>query len=296
MIKIKKTYKNCPICSSTKITKTIEHNTPSGDMVKSWKETHEKRIFFPYNICKECSLHYVNKYFSIEDLSKLYNELEDNLYSQSLTAHFKTQEDYKNILLTFYKNNNKPKKILEFGPDLGILTNYISKEFNPEKYFLVEPNRKQHITLSKIKNSEIYEQYSQIENLSDNSIDLIIMVHVFDHILNPKEKLIILKKKLRKNGRIFFVTHNTNSILRYLLNKNWPPFCMYHPQLYNEKSLLKLFQICKFQDIEIVKTNNYFKLSSCINALLSVLKIYTFFNFGPVLKIKVGNIATIAQK
>lgn len=296
MIKSKSIYKSCPICSSSQITKTIEYNTPKGDMVKSWIKTEEKRLFFPYNVCQKCSLHYVNQYFSTKDLSKLYNELEDNLISQSEKAHTKTQEDYKNTIASYYRNNREPKKILEFGPDLGILTNYISKQFNPEKYFLVEPNIKHHTSLSKIKNSVIYEDYDQIKNLRDNSIDLIIMVHVFDHIPNPKDLLISLKKKLKKKGYIFLVTHNTNSILRYFLNKNWPPFCMYHPQLYNEKSMLKLFQICNFQDVKIVKTNNYYKLSSYINALLSILKISSYFNFGPVIKMKVGNIATIGQK
>ena len=100
-----------------------------------------KKTFFPYNVCKNCTLLYVNDYFSKNDLSKLYNELDDNLYSQSEQAHLKTQEAYKDIIVSHFKNKNKPKSIIEFGPDLGVLTEYISKNFNPEKYILLEPNK-----------------------------------------------------------------------------------------------------------------------------------------------------------
>lgn len=296
MIKLVKTYLKCPICGSKENIGKIEKSIPQGDMVYQWVNTHKEKCFLPYNICKNCSLLYVNNYFKEKDLNYLYNQLKNNLYSGSMNAHVKTQLGYQNILNKYFYNNKKPKSIIEFGPDMGILSKIVSETFNPKNYYFVEPNQKLHSNLSIIPNSTILNDETKINNLEDNSIDLIIMVHVFDHIIDPKKVLLSLKSKLKKTGSVFLVTHNTNSFLRYLLRKNWPPFCLHHPQLYNETSMNELFQICGFESTKIFKTYNYFKLSSYVNTALSIIGIKSNLKFGPLIKLPVGNMATLGKK
>ena len=295
MVKLRNVYNNCPSCNNVKVRKTISCDNINVDLVESWINTHKNRFFLPYKVCSNCSLYYVEKYFSENDLNFLYKKLKDNNFAENEDAHIRTQNSYLKLVTKHFKNK-KNCEIIEYGPDLGILSEEIQSYYNPIKYHLVEPNASLHTTLKKINNAKIYENDNFIKNLKDESIDLIVMIHVFDHILNPFEKINFLQKKLKPSGKIFLVTHNTGSLLRFVQNKNWPPFCLHHPQLYNKSSLRMLLKRSKFKYVNFSSTYNFFPFGMYLNGLLSLLKIKTNFKFGPNIKLPVGNIATIATK
>ena len=288
-------YKNCPGCGSFKSKRIINCNNKSENLINSWINIHEERFFLPFTVCQKCSLYYVTKYFSKNKLDFLYNQLNDNNFANNDNAHLKTQNSYLELIKKHFEKKTHTH-IIEYGPDLGILTEGVKRYYNPSKYFLIEPNTKHHPNLKKLSNTQIYENDDFINKLDNESIDLIIMVHVFDHILNPYEKLKILHKKMKKSGKIILVTHNTDSLLRFIQNKNWAPFCLYHPQLYNRKSLKILFKRSKFSKIKFSNTLNVFPLGIYLNGLTSLVNIKTNFKFGPNLKFPVGNIATISTK
>jgi hypothetical protein len=81
------------------------------------------------------------------------------------------------------------------------------------------------------------------------------------------------------------------------MNKKWPPFCLYHPQLFNYKSLYYLFnKVLQLKNIKVHYTYNIFSLSEYINWLLNILGFTKKYNFDIPIKMKLGNIAFIGQK
>ena len=85
----------------------------------------------------------------------------------------------------------------------------------------------------------------------DGSAALVVMVHVLDHILDPKAMLEQIRRKLKPGGRVAIVTHNEQSLLRSLMGKRWPPFCLQHPELYNPRSITKLLNSAGYGSVEV---------------------------------------------
>ena len=51
-----------------------------------------------------------------------------------------------------------------------------------------------------------------------------------------------------------------------------------------------------FPDVESRRTYNYFKLGTYLSGVLKIVNCDKNFSFGPILKMPVGNIATIGHK
>jgi hypothetical protein len=133
---------------------------------------------------------------------------------------------------------------LEIGPDIGLVTRSVIDELKPNKVILIEPNISVHKEL--LSNSSASADVVLIDNVNDlnnQSPDLIVGVHVYDHLLNPLEELIKLNSKSSNGAKIALVVHNEKSIIRKLLRKKWPPFCLQHPQLYNKKTIKQMLEL-----------------------------------------------------
>lgn len=122
---------------------------------------------------------------------KEYQELKHNYLIHS-------QEYYRiraRIAFERYFNNKDPGKVLDFGCGLGhnifLLKNAIGYDIS--KFALDFCNNKGIKTVNNLK---------KIEN---NSIDVIISVHVFEHIERPFETLKILREKLRIGGKLILI-------------------------------------------------------------------------------------------
>ena len=211
-------------------------------------------------------------------------------------AHKRTQIGYLKIIEKYVTLNPSPK-ILEFGPDVGVLAKAVSDLHTPLKYAMVEPNTGQHDTLStKIPNAKIWNDSAPLASEPDQTFDLIILVHVLDHMIDPNTKLKEIYRLLKPGGYLFTVTHNYNSIVRRIMRSNWPPYCLHHPQLFNEKSKHIAFSNVGFEKIVIDATVNYFPLGFLISKLFATVGLKVKLPLGPVIKIKTGNIFGVARK
>ena len=147
----------------------------------------------------------------------------------------------------------------------------------------------------KVANPEIVDF---IESLESSNFTLVVGVHVFDHLLSPLEDLKLLKKKSLDGAHLAVVVHNEASVLRKLLNKKWPPFCLQHPQLYNPKTLKTALNLAGWEIVKLAKTTNWYHLRNFITMGLSLLG-----SKNPISKvipdlevpIKLGNIICLAK-
>jgi SAM-dependent methyltransferase len=131
------------------------------------------------------------------------------------------------------------------------------------------------------------------------SLSTAVMIHVLDHLLQPKEFLREVRASLEPGGVVLIVTHDCASVLARALGRRWPPYTLQHPQLFSQRSLAALLQASGFDVVETVKTTNYFPLPFLMRAALTVFGLPEGFapaGEKPLLGLKLGNLGTIARK
>jgi len=296
--------RSCPICQSKSHSKpyikTIKRaeNLTFTSLVSHWNGFFKEKIIFSYVRCNSCGLLFCPKFFTNQQLKKLYGQMPPNMDEVPKNALTKTQYGYFKTLKNL---SNLKGGYLEIGPDIGLFTEHCVREGSFDDYWLFEPNKAVKNDLKRVVNgrkAKIIHEMTNFSAIPNNHIDVVIIIHVMDHLLNPVGTLSALRKKLKKDGKILIVTHDEASLLRKIFNWKWPAFCLQHPQIYNLKTTGELLRAAGFEVLEQHKTVNYFKLSFLFKHLLwatglKFIKTPRFFEI--TLGLKLGNILTIAS-
>jgi hypothetical protein len=296
--------RSCPICQSKSHSKpyikTIKRaeNLTFTSLVSHWNGFFKEKIIFSYVRCNSCGLLFCPKFFTNQQLKKLYGQMPPNMDEVPKNALTKTQYGYFKTLKNL---SNLKGGYLEIGPDIGLFTEHCVREGSFDDYWLFEPNKAVKNDLKRVVNgrkAKIIHEMTNFSAIPNNHIDVVIIIHVMDHLLNPVGTLSALRKKLKKDGKILIVTHDEASLLRKIFNWKWPAFCLQHPQIYNLKTTGELLRAAGFEVLEQHKTVNYFKLSFLFKHLLWAIGL-KFINtpriFDITLGLKLGNILTIAS-
>jgi 2-polyprenyl-3-methyl-5-hydroxy-6-metoxy-1,4-benzoquinol methylase len=297
--------RNCPTCFETLTNKTINSQTNPFDLnfeilADQFIGFRKNQCFFSYSICRKCKTAYCKNYFNQESLDTLYSRMPDNKFGLSDKTAFRTQLGYAKQIIKALKNRKKIS-ILEIGPDLGFLTLAICQLIKVDKVTFIEPNVDVHNRLrSNFENYDFEVQILTNENqLSKlDSFDLIIGIHVLDHLINPNEQIRAYRDLLNEGGTLNFVTHNYSSLLRKILGKKWPPFCLQHPQLYSPSSFKAMANQHKFNIATSRRTTNWLDLSAIFlrfSALLGIRKRFKV-RINVSIPVNLGNIITIFVK
>lgn len=289
---------NCPICKSkTKYNPVVKPEIDpfyNKKIDKSlWVNYLKKRIFFTYHRC-QCGLLTNKFYFNEKILNKFYSNMRDNVHSDDdISNDIKTKIGYLNQIKSVIEEKNE-LKILELGADNGSFLELI-KNINPSvKLSAVEPNKRMHKKLKSMA-KKIYSNINQIPK--KEKFDLIIGIHVFDHIPNFLDFLKILKFKIKNNGLIYGVVHDEKSLMAKSLGYRWPAYCIRHPHLFNTVTIDNAFKKLNYDKQFTKKTKNFFYigflLQQLVNALFKkIIKFPNFFTIG----LKLGNFSFLYKK
>ena len=296
--------RTCPSCNSANLSEAaITCSSPKAEEL-SFEEVknyfigiRENQIFFSYYRCGDCYLLYCPWYFSEPQLQILYSNMPDNLLGEDKSVISRTQSGYvKQIAKKVARTNT----YLEVGPDIGLVTNEVVRRFSPETVLLIEPNLSIHSQLKEsAKPTKSINIYTSHTNIEPHKPDLCVGVHVYDHLLTPLVELEDLYNSSAPGAKIAIVVHNEKSLLRKVLSKKWPPFCLQHPQLYNKKSLIDILNKAGWVTISVKPTTNWFSLDHFVKMGASVLGLNPkYFFFVPKIQIplRLGNMICIAEK
>ncbi len=209
----------------------------------------------------------------------------------------KTQTGY---VAWISKRLSTVKKYLEIGPDIGLVSREVIARFKPGFAALIEPNRAVRSTL--LENAQGCEEvnvFDGIDDLEDSGFDFISGVHVYDHLLNPVEELSRLAGIASSGASLMLVVHNEKSMLRKILGKKWPPFCLQHPQLYNPATLSQILLKSGWQLEKVSKSTNWWHLDHFASLGLGILGLPSkWVRFLPKLEIpiRLGNMIAMGKK
>lgn len=267
------------------------------DLKPYWRGLFQEKVFFTYDRCGDCGLLYAPVFFDQSQLGELYSAMEPNMDAVGTDAIQATQRVYFEEATEGLAVSGN---FLEIGPDVGYIVGHAAKDPRFEHFYLFEPNKSVHAELGAAANGKPFAISEDMDDLSavpDGTVALALMVHVLDHLLDPKMMLEQIRKKLKPGGRVAIVTHNERSLLRSMMGKRWPPFCLQHPELYNPQSITKLLQTAGYGAVEVHGSKNYFPLSFMVRqaAYTAGIKLEGVPLPKTVLGLRLGNIMTIAS-
>ena len=273
----------CPLCGSEKIPTNPESKAKFPAEECSWEQVKDAfvgirndQIFFSFYRCLDCGLLYCPWYFTKEQLDALYSEMPDNTMGEDKRTASKTQSRYARKIV---KISNNVKSFLEIGPDIGLVAKEVITRANVKNVYMVEPNVAVHQELSQnLAKSSYHEICTDLEKLTESKFDLVVGIHVLDHLLNPKVDLAAISRYSGDQQTSAFVVHNEKSLLRRVMAEKWPPFCLQHPQLYNRKTLRRMLETSDFKDFKITRTINYYHLNNLSSMLLRILGLPQWLN------------------
>ena len=290
---------NCPACQSKiegdpVVTPEMDPSYENNIRKKMWMGLSKKKTFFPYYRCS-CGMLTTRIFINEKKLKHLYSDMKDNVYKDDNASNdIKTKKNYLLQIEKFLNYHKKKLNVLEVGADNGNFSKLI-KEFNNNINFtIVEPNKSMHKKL-KLLTKNVYKDIKQIPRTK--KFDLIIAIHVFDHIPNLIDFLKKIGRKLKKGGYIYGVVHDEKSIMAKVLGKRWPAYSLQHPHVFNTNSINYLFESLNYDKSFIKKTINFFNIGFLLQNLFAVIfKIkINFPSFFPI-GLKLGNFSFLYKK
>ena len=296
----------CPSCNKDDkiINSKISSPYPSETLTfrankESWEGLfYKNRSFFSYYKCNNCKLIYAPEHYSSQELNNLYKEIAPNMETVPKRLLKKTQFGYFQLLK---KWSDLKGGYLEVGPDIGMFTEYCALEDTFDYYWLFESNNLVKPKLTKLlgnKKHRIYSSIDQVDKIDNKILSTAVLIHVLDHLLEPKKILNKLREKIKPGGVILIVTHDESSMMRKFFGWRWLGFCQQHPQLFNCKTTAEILNRSGFKVLEQRKSKNYFEISFLLNTLLwsfgfKTLRFPKWLNIS--IGLKLGNIITVAS-
>lgn len=295
----------CPCCGSSRA-RAETASKPAAEIAgweilqNCWAGFFQRKVFFTFARCEDCGLLYSPRYFSDEQLGRLYASMADNTAGLGAERMNRTQSGYVAGITEAADGD-----FLELGPDIGLFTAAYARRFDPQcrrRYWLYEPNVAVHQELRRHLAGHTLELRTQLmgyEEIPDGSLGVVVMIHVLDHLLDPRRVLADLQRKLRPGGRIHIVTHNEGSLLARALGPRWPAFCLQHPQLFRPATITGLLQSVGLKVDSIRRTTNHFPIPYLIRHGLYAIGInWPGLSRLPAWEVglKLGNIMTSGRK
>ncbi len=290
--------RNCPICNNTttdisEINPDIDPKNDAQIIKKYWSGFYKENVFFPYFRCK-CGFLFNKEFPDQDSLNKLYSHENDNVIHGDLELDLKTKQFYLRQLTSSINNFEKKYKFLEVGADNGNFLKLLKKIYKNSDFYAIEPNQNMKKDLSEVTKN-VFSNIDELKN--DRKFDIIIGIHVFDHIPDLNDYFKKLDDLLSSSGLIFGVVHNEKSLMPIIFKNRWPIFRLQHPHLFNYTSLDMFFLKYHFKKVFIKKTKNFFNIGYLINQLfLSFFKLKislpNLFSVG----LKLGNFCFLYKK
>lgn len=293
--------RSCPCCGGVETEPEMRSN-PAGEdvglegLVPFWEGLRKERMFFTYSRCRTCDLLYCPRYFTGEQLGELYANLAPNMDMVPSAAIAATQRGYwsavaKDVTVGDY---------LEVGPDVGHIVSPAAASGKFGYAWLFEPNRAVHDALARSAGAlphTISASMDDFGSVPDGTISLAVMIHVLDHIIEPLENLRQICRKLKPGGQLLIVTHNEKSLLRTVMGRTFPPFCLQHPELYNPDTMTTMLTTAGFSSVRVQRSVNHFPISFVVRQAGQVVGLnlsrlpLTDMSVG----LKLGNMLTTAK-
>lgn len=290
----------CPVCDGTQRSLIYPSTLPAAFTETAPPSPYSAH--YQINRCVTCGLVHSSPIMDDSGVAKLYEK-------SSETNVVPGEEDNVRRTMSLYYRLAAPylagrTRILDIGCDMGFLLEAARDDGFAELYG-IEPNPTARRVAAKIEGSTVSDDFYERLDYPDNHFDLITLIHVVDHLVDPRIVLTRAARHLRPGGLAVAVVHNLESLLGRLLGERFPVFNLYHHFFFSKATLAQLFQRHGFEVIKVVSTRNCYSLGFFAERLpdavgsARAIVAAAFERFGlskvPV-TIPIGNIGIVARR
>ena len=216
-------------------------------------EGKTKRSVF---ICKKCSLTYLYPIPSVDELNDFYRQDYRKKYSQQnfVTNEVVAYEQKRATRVTEMVRryfNKDTSKILDIGCSSGTLLKNLYKLSSHCELYGIEmnDNYRKFIVDSGIANQNniTNDNITMYCSGQKNKFDLITIVHVLEHLKNPKDVLMSIYRLLKDDGILYVEVPNLKTPYNNLREKY---FAIYHLTYFTDFTLRKMLEKVGFKILE----------------------------------------------
>lgn len=207
----------------------------------------------PLNVvlCKACGLGYLNPRWNEKTYFKFYSTEYDSYYRPSLISDIDTKSPESNtIYKRLLKHDLVPENvesILDIGSGAGENLLNFQKLFPNAKLEAIEPSEEAKLHLEKKEIKVISSDANSDWHLkNENKYCIIILRHVLEHLLEPRNILSKIRKALNHDGVLYIAVPN-NLNPKQNLHTFW--YRVVHTYYFNKFSLFNMLAIEKLKVI-----------------------------------------------
>jgi 2-polyprenyl-3-methyl-5-hydroxy-6-metoxy-1,4-benzoquinol methylase len=216
----------------------------------------EKLKIFPVSVynkikydlicCRKCQAVFTNPMPSEEELDFIYK----NLYFYESHKIIKKEKKFRAKKIAAYiKEISDAKKTLEVGPMYGQLMEEFQNLGLSTTGIEIDEGAVKHCVKNGLDVRKMY--FSDFLSQNKDKYDLIILSHVQEHLLNPKEDMLKLERHLADNGKILMIVPNINSMTAKIFGRYWGYWDVpAHTSHFNEKSVANFLKSCNLEIID----------------------------------------------
>jgi 2-polyprenyl-3-methyl-5-hydroxy-6-metoxy-1,4-benzoquinol methylase len=150
-------------------------------------------------------------------------------------------------------------RMLDVGCDVGFLLEAAGADGFAEVHG-IEPNPVARQVAERIARAHIGSRFFEQTEFPAAHFDLISMIHVLDHLFDPRVVLRRALENLRPGGVVVAVVHNVGSTLAKMMGERFAIFNLFHHYFFDKRTLAELFRRHGFEVIDVVPTYNRYSL------------------------------------
>ena len=245
----------CPICNSRASTVLYGAKLPAD-----FDETTPPSPYsahYQINRCADCGLTYSSPVMDDRGVSKLYEESSETNVSPG-------EEDNVRRTMALYYQLAAPhlhgrERMLDIGCDMGFLLEAAKADGFKELHG-IEPVPAARRVAETVQGATVTDRFFERADYPRDYFDLIALIHVLDHLYDPRVVLRRALTNLRPGGVVVAVVHNVGSLLGRLLGERFPVFNLYHHFFFDKNTLAELFRRQGYEVVKVVATRNRYSL------------------------------------
>jgi 2-polyprenyl-3-methyl-5-hydroxy-6-metoxy-1,4-benzoquinol methylase len=300
--------KNCLLCGSSKKDTVFEAQLPESLDERTLHYTYNSNTTsntWRYRVvrCKECGHKYPDPVYSQETLEKSYlGQDHDNEFGIDRKILLKTHEGYGRIVEPFLPADRRLQ--IDIGCDTGLFLQ-ATRRLGFKRAVGIEPSVESAKRAAQVSGIEVMQKIFASSDFAGESVNFASLIHVLDHLVDPRKVIRELRPTLSKDGIVLGVVHNIESVISKISGSSWPPLGLLHMDYFAPDSLRRLYEVEGYNVLAVVGTKNYFPLSHLIRmtpfltpklrgALIQTVERRPLKSM--VLGLMLGNIAVVARR
>jgi len=299
--------RRCSLCGSDEKVTLYEARLPreggEKEIVHSQYSEPGATDWWRYRIvrCAACGHRYADPVFNPAKVDQSYLDQEhDNEFGLDPALLTRTYMGYADVVTPFLPTAKHLQ--VDIGCDTGCFLR-ATRKFGFNRAVGVEPGKVAADEARRVPGVEIRQKLFAPADFENGSIQLASLIHVLDHLSEPRAFLCSLRELLAGDGIVLVVVHNIESLIARGSGANWSPLGVIHFDYFTPATLRRILESAGFQVQCIRRTTNYFPLYHLIRfapglpaGMRRVLHAWasrrTWRNL--VFGLKLGNIAAVA--